>query len=99
MDVSVPTMRQLATLVVVIAAACGDNYSLQIVAEQPDNEAYKALITKTVVTVYETDLDTLTCSQVEFGDVTDDLLLGAAVAQQTVMKPGGVIGRLDILSR
>jgi len=101
MNVSVPAMSRLAGLVVAIGlvAACGDDPSLQIEVKQPTDENYKRLITKTVVTVYESDLDTLTCEQIEFGDVTEDLLLGASVAQQTVFKDGRVDGTLDDISR
>ena len=99
MNVSVPAMRPLVLLVILVAFGCGDDPSLQIEVEQPANEDYKRLITKTVVTVYESELDTLTCEQIELGDVSEDLLLGAAVAQQTVFKTGRVDGTLDDISR
>jgi hypothetical protein len=98
MNVSVRRMRGWLPLVVAIAA-CGGDPSLQIEVQQPEDENYKRLVTKTVVTVYESELDTLTCEQVELGDVTAELLLGAAVAQQTVYKDGRVEGTLDDISR
>lgn len=96
MNVSVRGVRHGLSLLIAIAA-CGDDPSLQIEVQQPADDSYKRLITKTSVTVYEAD--TLTCEQVEFGDVSDELLAGAAVAQQTVYKDGRIDGTLDDISR
>lgn len=98
MNVSVPAMSRFALLVIVVAA-CGDDPSLQIEVVPPANEDYRRLITRTEVTVYESELDTLTCEQIEFGDVSDDLLAGAAVARQTLHAGGRVEGTLDDISR
>ncbi len=98
MNVSVPAMTRMA-LVVMLLASCGDDPSLQIEVRRPTEPKYQQLITKTVVTVYEPELSSLTCEAIEFGDVTEDLLLGATVAQQTLHSNGGVDGTLDDISR
>jgi hypothetical protein len=93
-----PAMRRCALLVMWIAAGCASDPHMRIVVEPPGGD-YDRLVTKTVVTVYESELDSLTCAQIEFGDVTNDLLLGAAVAEQTIFAGGGTDGTLDDISR
>jgi hypothetical protein len=91
-------MRRLAALVMLLSG-CSDDASLQIEVTRPTEPRYQQLITKTVVTVYEPELSSLTCEAIEFGDVTEDLLLGATVAQQTLHADGRVDGTLDDISR
>lgn len=97
MNVSVPAMRRLAALVIVLSA-CSDDPSLQIEVQRP-MEPYLRLIEKTVVTIYEPELASLTCEAIEFGDVSEDLLLGATVATQIVHADGTTDGTLDDISR
>jgi hypothetical protein len=81
-----------------IAAGCASDPHLRIVVEPPGGD-YARLVTKKTITVYESDLDDLTCAQIEFGDVTPDLLLGAAVTEQTIFDDGHTEGTLDDISR
>ncbi len=97
MGVSVPAMRRFALLVMWIAA-CGDNASLHIVVEQPTSQEVRDLISRTVVTVYESELASVSCEHIELDDVSADLLRGAAVAEQTITA-SGVDGALDNISR
>ena len=57
-------------------AACAEDPTLEVVVVH--DPTYKPLITNTVVSVYETD--GLTCTQIEFEDISDDVLAGAVVA-------------------
>ena len=98
MNVSVPAMRRLAALVIALSG-CADDPSLQIEVQRPTDEKYQRLIEKTFVTIYEPELASLTCTEIEFGDVSDDLLLGATVATQTVHADGSTDGTLDDISR
>lgn len=90
-------MRRALPLLIVLAG-CGDDPSLHVEVRQPAG-GYLDLVAKTVVTVYEPELDTLTCANIEYGDISEELLLGAAVAQQTVFADGSVDGALAGISR
>ncbi len=100
MDGSVRSMWRFVAVVAVmpIVAACGDGPRLHVVVERPPEPQYQALIAKTVVTVYESELDSLTCEHIELGDVTSERLVGATVAEQTI-RDTGVTGSLDDISR
>ncbi|MEJ7602428.1 MAG: hypothetical protein WKG01_31340 [Kofleriaceae bacterium] len=70
-------MRFVAWFVVV--AACGDDPSLRVSVNHPTDARIHDAIRRTTVTVYESA--TLSCTDVEFGDVTDDELSALAVAE------------------
>ncbi|MGE0549828.1 MAG: hypothetical protein AB7O24_18325 [Kofleriaceae bacterium] len=80
-------------LLVLCAAACGDSLSLRVVVDHPDG----VTVATTVVAVYESD--TLHCEQIEYGDLAEDELDAALVAEQTIDAQGGSTGSLYQLSR
>jgi hypothetical protein len=94
MDDRVRSMRLVVLLVVV--AACGDDPSLHISVKHPTEQRIHDAIRSTVVTVYESD--SLTCSEVEFGDRSEDELFALKVAEVET-HDGDSTGSLDGISR
>jgi hypothetical protein len=87
-------------MLVIAAAACGDNPSLRIVVERPAEKRYQDEITTTTISIYESsETNAVTCEEVEFSDIAPEQLLGALVAEQTISKTGKVTGTLDNISR
>jgi hypothetical protein len=81
-------MRRVAVLVL---ASCAPDASLRVtVQHDPD---YKALVDHTEVSIYVSP--DITCDAIEFGDVTDDQLLGARVAFAVEGAPLEGIPRVD----
>ncbi|MGE0871570.1 MAG: hypothetical protein AB7P03_23625 [Kofleriaceae bacterium] len=82
-----------AALLVLGAAACGDSLSLHVTVDHPEGVP----VASTIVSVYESG--TLHCEQIEYGDLADDELDAALVAEQTIDAQGESSGSLDPLSR
>lgn len=83
---------RLAVLLVIGAAACGDDLSIVVDVTHPGPVA------KTVISVYESD--SVDCTKIEFGDLDAGALAAALVAEE-VHGPAGelVSGDLDGVSR
>ena len=94
MDDRVRSMRRVALLVVV--AACGDDPSLQVSVKHPTEQRIHDAIRSTVVTVYESA--SLTCSEVEFGDRTDEELFALKISE-VVITDADSSGTFDGISR
>ncbi len=81
---------RLAVLLVLGAAACGDDLSVTVDVTHPGPVA------KTVISVYQSPL--IDCTKIEFGDVDDAALDAGRVAEET-HESSGVRGDLDGISR
>lgn len=92
MNVSVPAMRRLALLVMLIG--CGDDLSLQVSVQHPPN----ANIDRTVVTIYESPDDSVHCTDIEFQDISETALAGLEVTRFEQSETG-TVGSLDGISR
>ena len=77
MDDRFRSMRFVALVVVV--ASCGDDPSLRVSVKHPTDPRIHDAIRRTTVTVYESD--SMSCSDVEFGDLSEDELVALKVAE------------------
>src|SRR5262245_27162172 len=84
-------MRFWGAAVLAMLASCAPDASLRVAVQH--DPAYKALVDRTEVTIYVSP-DT-TCDEIEFGDVTEDKLLGARVAFAVEGAPLEAIPRVD----
>src|SRR5688500_16875092 len=98
MDDRFRSMRppRLVVVLLVVVAACGDDPSLRVSVKHPTEPRIHDAIRSTVVTVYESDA--LTCTEVEFGDRTEDELFALKVAEVETTD-GESTGTLDGVSR
>lgn len=81
---------RFALFAVIGVAACGDDPSLRVDVEHP------IAVTTTTISVYESD--SIRCANIEFGDLSEEQLLSALVAEAR-LAPEGTTGALDGLSR
>jgi hypothetical protein len=86
-------MRLAVVLVIsAVSSACGDDLSVVVDVTHPGPVA------KTVISVYESE--SVDCPKIEFGDLDDDALASALVAEEIHGPDGAVVsGDLDGISR
>jgi hypothetical protein len=89
-------MRLIAAVAMLIAlGACGDDYSLRVRVEHPE----AAMIERTVVTIYESPMDEVRCTDIEFQDVSETVLAGLEVTRYEEGGPDGPQGSIENVSR